>query len=867
MAWKRGLRGTLTAAAERRTLGHRGGRAMDREQNSGDGPAQLAVGAETATVDKPKSIILFSDGTGNSSAKLFKTNVWRMYEAVDLGATAIASRQIVYYDEGVGNSGFRPLAILGGVFGWGLKRNVLDLYSFLCRNYKEGDRIYAFGFSRGAFTIRVLVGLIAKQGVIDYKDERDLAHQSEDAYRAHTRDRAPRFLPMRWLLPLWRLIVSHLLVGKRKLLKQRLYDVGKNHKPRVRFVGLWDTVAAYGGPIVELVRAFDDWIRPLSLRNQILSDKVDFGRQALALDDERDAFHPVPWDEPRSTDRERIKQVWFAGAHADVGGGYPDDSLAYVSLAWMMEEAQAAGLGLRDDKLVEANRVANAFGPIHDPRAGFGSYYRYQPRIVGAYVEPPEAGTESQEDPELKNQGLNQCAWVHQSVIHRIMAGTDGYAPITLPQTFRIVDHGPADASISAQVSRNLAGTAAARADRQETLRDLVWWRRVFYFTIVAASLALATMPLWLASAGERLCSDSRCVLGTIFGWLRYVLPGFAEPWIKTFSEGPGWTILFLALILIFLSFGTIAERRLRDGTRRLWKEALAGHVETDERKPRVRRIRTSGTYQGILGFIKWQVLPFALGLMMLAVLAWAVALAAAQLRLSGGEGRGLFCRHNAPPPSLFETRNPCNPTGVKVGRGLTYEIRFYVQEPWQDGSDEDNATNPEGIEAGRFPFKLGYAAAPFRRVINARYLQPLAAVSRRRTNFTKIDISTVHITALAPVAAGPNEWVSEFTAPATGQLSLFANDAVPPWSARADLFYRGSDSSSNRGTACVAISLKRDEKLVPIVTCESTCVRPANAPPPPPGVCRWQYADPAKERERRLGRLPGASAAPRGGR
>jgi uncharacterized protein (DUF2235 family) len=837
---------------------------MSIEKDSGGQSVQSGGDAQMAAVYKPKTIVLFSDGTGNSSAKLFKTNVWRMYEAVDLGATAIAPRQIVYYDEGVGNSGFRPLAILGGVFGWGLKRNVLDLYAFLCRNYKDGDQIYAFGFSRGAFTIRVLVGLIAKQGVIPYRDERDLAHQAEDAYRAHTRDRAPRFPPMRWLLPLWRLVISYLRLGKRRLLKQRVYDVEKNYKPRVRFVGLWDTVAAYGGPIVELVRAFDDWIRPLSLRNQILSDKVDFGRQALALDDERDAFHPVPWDEPRGIDRQRIKQVWFAGAHADVGGGYPDDSLAYVSLAWMMEEARLAGLELREDRVVEANRVANAFGPIHDPRAGFGSYYRYQPRIVGAYVEPPEPGTESQEDPELKNQGLNQCAWVHQSVFYRIAAGTDGYAPITLPKDFRVVDHWPDDATIAADLRRNLAATAGPRADRQETLRDLVWWRRVFYFAIVAASVGLATMPFWLASAGERICSDSRCVLGTIFGWLRYVLPGFAEPWIKTFSEGPGWTLILLLLILLFLNLGVTAERRLRDGSRGLWKAALAGDVGTDETRPAVRRMRTSSTYQGILGFIKWQVLPFAFGLMMLAVLAWTVALAAAQLRLSVGEGRGLFCRRDAPPGLLFETRNPCNPTGVKVGRGHTYEIRFYVQEPWQDGSDKANATSPEGIEAGRFPYKLGYIAAPFRRVINARYLQPLAAVSRRKSNFTKVDITTVHITALAPVAAGPNEWVSEFKAPATGELSLFANDAVPPWPFRANHFYQGSDKSLNRGTACVAISMKRDERLVPIVTCESTCVRAADAPPPPPGVCRWHYADPAKERERGLTGRRGAATAGR---
>jgi uncharacterized protein (DUF2235 family) len=109
-----------------------------------------------------KAIVLFSDGTGNSSAKLFKTNVWRMYEAVDLGPPAPDRRQqIAYYDDGVGTSSFKPLAVLGGVFGYGLKRNVLDIYKYACRNYTPGDDLYAFGFSRGAFTIRLAVALIA----------------------------------------------------------------------------------------------------------------------------------------------------------------------------------------------------------------------------------------------------------------------------------------------------------------------------------------------------------------------------------------------------------------------------------------------------------------------------------------------------------------------------------------------------------------------------------------------------------------------------------------------------------------------------------------------------------------------------------
>ena len=109
-----------------------------------------------------KNILLFSDGTGNSAAKLFKTNVWRLYQAVDTRTSPASGQplQIACYDDGVGTSSFKPLALLGGAFGVGLKRNVLELYEFVCRSYEPGDRIYAFGFSRGAFTIRVLARII-----------------------------------------------------------------------------------------------------------------------------------------------------------------------------------------------------------------------------------------------------------------------------------------------------------------------------------------------------------------------------------------------------------------------------------------------------------------------------------------------------------------------------------------------------------------------------------------------------------------------------------------------------------------------------------------------------------------------------------
>jgi len=191
----------------------------------------------------PKNIVLLSDGTGNTSATLFTTNVWRLYEALDLSDP---DRQVAYYDDGVGTSSCKPLAILGGVFGFGLKRNVIDLYSFLCRNYRQGatpeecDRIFGFGFSRGSFTIRVVAGLVAHEGLARYDgNAAQLTRDAKDAYRAYRR----RFkttlrleTPLRWsrdqFIRLWRC-----------LWRIRQYDAARPIDPHaIHFLGLWDTV-------------------------------------------------------------------------------------------------------------------------------------------------------------------------------------------------------------------------------------------------------------------------------------------------------------------------------------------------------------------------------------------------------------------------------------------------------------------------------------------------------------------------------------------------------------------------------------------------------------------------------------------------
>ena len=128
-----------------------------------------------------KNIVLLSDGTGNSAGKVWRTNVWRVFEGLDLSDP----QQVACYDDGVGTSAFKPLAVLGGAFGWGLRRNVLTLYEFLCRNYQPGDRIYGFGFSRGAYTMRVVTGLALSQGIVKGDTDEELHRNARLAYSAY----------------------------------------------------------------------------------------------------------------------------------------------------------------------------------------------------------------------------------------------------------------------------------------------------------------------------------------------------------------------------------------------------------------------------------------------------------------------------------------------------------------------------------------------------------------------------------------------------------------------------------------------------------------------------------------------------------
>jgi uncharacterized protein (DUF2235 family) len=673
------------------------------EENSGR-PDRSAGGAREKQPPigprQAKSIILFSDGTGNSSATLFKTNVWRMYEAADLGPVPEGEQpQIAYYDNGVGTSAFRPLRAIQGVFGIGLKRNVLEIYRYACRNYdpaadplpssgiKEGgDHIYGFGFSRGAFTMRLVIGMMADQGLVPYVDEADLEWRSAAAYREFRRNRWPRVIAVlreigagsREATPAdWR--ASEAAASGVAALS-KTYDSSINHRPIIRFIGVWDTVAAYGGPIAEITRAIDNWFYRLSMPNYALSPVVRCARHALALDDARDSFQPLVWDElaevdarakdpggkmpwlhEKDPDQARLMQVWFAGMHADVGGGYPDESLSYVSLLWMIEEAENNGLRTLDEITERYQVLANSYGPIHDSRSGPGGYYRYQPRRIAAWTHPVDPNTLSLRDPTVRDgnrkpKGLIGSPVVHESVIARVASGTDGYAPIVLPADYRIIPPGrlseAADKPTSGgdrpsrplnrrkreellppHVRRQLTPAVQALVAREmERAWDFVWWRRIVYFLTLIATLVLLTMPLWLESVSAWIWSNGGVLgelpvvtggadrLKDLIDLFGAILPSLAERWIEVWGRHPFWFLGFALAVYGLMKLGARIETHIRDHARKTWHKAVprippatAGAVPTaivPQTPTALGRFRNRRGYQLAVQWFKWYILP-----------------------------------------------------------------------------------------------------------------------------------------------------------------------------------------------------------------------------------------------------------------
>jgi uncharacterized protein (DUF2235 family) len=413
-----------------------------------------------------KNIVICCDGTGNEISENI-SNVLKLYRMMrKTGKTA--PQQLVFYDPGVGTLA-RPdpwrkawqdtITVLGLATGYGLDDNVLAAYEFLVDSYEEGDDIYLFGFSRGAYTVRALAGVIHKVGLVS-PQQSNLAGAGLTAYKQFSTAGAPASpgLDLHQLGdtgdepdPTGPVTKDDQAAQFARILSARW--------PTIRFVGVWDTVASVIVPRPD--RFYLPTLQELAFTQN--NPSVKTFRQAISIDERRRMFRLKPWDEGQSFMHNRFSrtnnsepqdtlQVWFAGVHADIGGGYPEkeSGLSKFPLIWMIGEAVKCGLAV-DRRTVNqlawgVQRKGSPFSYVapdilrdpHDsmtvgwrileyiPKADKYKEWKSRQSWFGRYI------------PDAEPRPVPDDAFVHESVVKR-MDAVAKYRPVNLPAHPRIV--------------------------------------------------------------------------------------------------------------------------------------------------------------------------------------------------------------------------------------------------------------------------------------------------------------------------------------------------------------------------------------------------------------------------------------------
>ncbi len=289
-----------------------------------------------------KRIVICADGTWNRPEQDvendFPSNVLKIARAVEPVATDDEdnkTEQVVFYDWGIGSY---YDAKVGGATGRGINKNVQDAYRFIVQNYDRGDELFLFGFSRGAYTVRSLAGFMNNCGVLR-REHANRIHEAFQLYKSPTKPDAPK--------------------------SQKFQeDYAWAFDVRIRFIGVWDTVGALGIPL-----SFAGFLNDEHhFHDNKIGPNIDVARHALAIDEKREDFVPTIWKSRRGLD---LLQVWFAGVHTDVGGGYVKPgtkALSDIPLGWIAGEAAKLGLGLEDHLYRKMRIVPTA--KLHDSYTG-----------------------------------------------------------------------------------------------------------------------------------------------------------------------------------------------------------------------------------------------------------------------------------------------------------------------------------------------------------------------------------------------------------------------------------------------------------------------------------------------------------------
>jgi uncharacterized protein (DUF2235 family) len=353
-----------------------------------------------------KRIVLCCDGTWNRADQEqgevpCPTNVVKMaYRVAKRDAGNLL--QIVYYDQGVGTGNLVD-HVSGGALGRGLEENIYDAYRFLIANYERGDEIFLFGFSRGAFTARSLGGMVRKCGIL----RRESVERYREALGLYRSDQRPTDEgPTRFR-------ETHCVCGADGVV--------------IKMIGVWDTVGALGIPMAGL-----RWLTrgKYLFHDTELSGAVEHAYHALAIDEHRTPFEPTLWYyKPKPP--QHMEQVWFCGAHSDVGGGYGEHNLSDIALEWMIGKATDAGLGF-DQAAMRAHPTHPASdGELHNSKTRF---YRVMPGIdrkIGLQVEHKGGA----KDEKSGVRDLDPTQSVHPTVLER-WDSDSSYRPTALRMYF-----------------------------------------------------------------------------------------------------------------------------------------------------------------------------------------------------------------------------------------------------------------------------------------------------------------------------------------------------------------------------------------------------------------------------------------------
>ena len=361
-----------------------------------------------------KNIVICCDGTGNEFGTA-NSNVIKLYKTLICDPS-----QVAYYHPGVGTMGARSALtglgkwwtkLIGLAFGYGISDNVADAYQFLMRHFNEGDRIYVFGFSRGAYTARALCGMLHGVGLLTQGNE--------------------------GLIP-----YAIRMIKRKKINFDVAFDFKRTFARECKpyFVGVWDTVSSVG------------WVyNAVHFPYTKLTNNPDIAiaRHAISIDERRAFFRQNLFGTPKDP-RQDLKEVWFAGVHSDVGGSYAEaeSQLSKIALKWMLCEAELAGLA------VDATRKADILG-AKPPNVAPDPSTTYQHQSLRrwwwiAEVWPKIVHVETAQHTWRSSLRLNLARrryiapnpFVHESVEQRLASPALKYRPGNLPQQRQVVGDG-----------------------------------------------------------------------------------------------------------------------------------------------------------------------------------------------------------------------------------------------------------------------------------------------------------------------------------------------------------------------------------------------------------------------------------------